>query len=134
MPIRVLQRLEAAMNARDIDAFVDCFHDDYDSEQPNHPDRTFQGSEQVRANWSAVFTGVPDFSSRLVRGAADGDTCWGEWHWQGTQADGTPMEMAGVMICGIRDERIGWARLYMEPVEQGGAGIEAAVREISGGE
>lgn len=133
MPIRgVLERLDAAMNARDIEAFMDCFHEDYDSEQPNHPDRAFQGSEQVRANWSAVFNGVPDFTSRLVRVAADGETGWSEWHWQGTQADGTPMEMAGVIICGIRDERIGWARLYIEPVEQAGAGIEAAVREISG--
>jgi hypothetical protein len=25
-----------------------------------------------------------------------------------------------------------WARLYVEPVEQGGAGIEAAVRDMSG--
>jgi hypothetical protein len=25
-----------------------------------------------------------------------------------------------------------WARLYVEPVEQEGAGIEAAVREMSG--
>ena len=39
--------------------------------------------------------------------------------------------MAGVIIFGVRAERIAWARLYVEPVEQG-AGIEAAVRDMSG--
>jgi hypothetical protein len=35
------------MNARDIDAFVDCFDEDYESEQPAHPDRAFRGRELV---------------------------------------------------------------------------------------
>ena len=39
--------------------------------------------------------------------------------------------MAGVIVFGVRDERFAWARLYVEPVEQGD-GIEAAVREMSG--
>jgi hypothetical protein len=39
--------------------------------------------------------------------------------------------MAGVIVMGLRDGQIGWARLYVEPVEQG-EGIEAAVRDMSG--
>ena len=42
--------------------------------------------------------------------------------------------MAGVMVCGVHDGRIAWARLYMEPVEQAGAGIDAAVRGMTGDE
>ena len=42
------------------------------------------------------------------------------------------MEMAGVVVFGVRGGRIAWARLYVEPVEQGGEGIDAAVREMSG--
>ena len=61
----VAERLSDAMTARDIDAFVACFDEEYESEQPVHPDRR-------------------------------------------------------------------WARLYVEPVEQGGAGIDAAVRDMSG--
>jgi hypothetical protein len=30
------------------------------------------------------------------------------------------------------DGLINWARLYMEPVEQGGAAIEETVRQLSG--
>src|SRR4051794_5702065 len=85
----VAERLEAATNAHDIDAFVACFDEDYASEQPAHPDRAFRGSDQVRKNWSAVFEGVPDFRAQLVRAVATGDTEWSEWRWRGTQRDGT---------------------------------------------
>jgi len=133
-PGTVMERLTEAMNAHDVDAFVACFHDDYESEQPAHPGRAFRGSEQVRSNWSAVFDGVPDFRAEPLRSVADGDTVWSEWHWHGTQAGGTLLDMVGVFVCGIRDGRISWARLYMEPVEHAGAGIESAVRRMTGDE
>jgi ketosteroid isomerase-like protein len=128
----VAERLRAAMNAHDIEAFVACFDDEYESEQPVHPDRAFRGRDQVRSNWSAIFEGVPDFTAELISASVEGDTEWSEWRWRGTQSDGTPLDMAGVIVGGVRDGRLGWARLYIEPVEQGGAGIDAAVRDISG--
>jgi hypothetical protein len=121
------ERLEAAMNAHDIDAFVALFAPDYDSAQPAHPDRAFTGSEQVRANWSEIFAGVPDFRAELLRSSSDGATLWTEWEWTGTG-----LHVAGVIVFGVRDDRFAWARLYVEPVEQG-EGIEAAVREMSEG-
>jgi hypothetical protein len=123
----VAERLNAAMNAHDIEAFVACFDPDYDSRQPAHPDRAFRGSGQVRANWSAIFEGVKDFRAELVRADAVGDVEWSEWRWQGTGLD-----MAGVIVGGVRDGRLAWARLYVEPVEVAGAGIEAAVRTMTG--
>jgi ketosteroid isomerase-like protein len=126
------ERLKAAMNAHDIDAFVDCFAEDYDSEQPAHPDRTFRGRDQVRANWSAIFAGVPDFTAELVRADAAGDAEWSEWRWRGTQEDGSTLEMAGVIVAGVAGGRLVWARLYVEPVERAGAGIDAAVRGMTG--
>jgi len=131
-PRLVADRLDAALNAHDLEAFLACFAEDYASEQPAHPDRAFRGREQVRTNWAAVFEGVPDFRSELVRVAAEGDVVWSEWRWRGTQSDGTALDMAGVMVCGVRDGRMAWARLYMEPVEQAGAGITAAVRGMTG--
>lgn len=122
----VIERLHAAMNAHDIDAFVACFAPDYDSVQPAHPDRAFTGSDQVRKNWSEMFAGVPDLRSELLRVVEDGDAVWSEWHWQGTGLD-----MAGVTVMGIRDGQIAWARLYMETIEVG-EGIDAVVRDLSG--
>ena len=73
---RLVTRLHEAMNAHDVEAFVACFAEDYDSVQPAHPDRAFRGREQVRANWSAVFSGVPDFRAELIRFTSVGDTAW----------------------------------------------------------
>jgi ketosteroid isomerase-like protein len=128
----IAERLNAAMNGHDIEAFVGCVHDDYDSEQPAHPDRSFRGSDKVRENWSAIFAGVPDFRSELLRTVVDGDVEWTEWRWRGTQSDGTPLDIAGVIVFGVRGDRYAWARLYVEPVEQAGAGIDAAVRRMAG--
>lgn len=128
---KLVTQLLQAMNDHDIEAFLACFADDYDSSQPAHPDRAFRGSEQVRANWSEVFRGVPDFSAELVRADAAGDAVWSEWRWRGTQTDGGRLDMAGVILLGLRDDSVAWARLYIEPVEQAGSGIEAAVRDMT---
>jgi hypothetical protein len=41
--------------------------------------------------------------------------------------------MRGVTLFGIRDNQLAWGRLYMEPVEQVGAGIDAAVEQLGKG-
>jgi hypothetical protein len=58
----MMHRLQAAMNAHDLDAFVACFAADYDSEQPAHPGRAFRVADQVRRNWEGVVAGVPTSS------------------------------------------------------------------------
>jgi ketosteroid isomerase-like protein len=128
---RLVRRLHAAMNAHDVEAFVACFAEDYDSVQPAHPDRAFRRREQVRANWSSIFSGVPDFRAELVRLDAVGGTAWSEWRWEGTQTDGERLDTAGVIVLGVRDDRVAWARLYIEPVERAGAGIDVAVRDMT---
>jgi ketosteroid isomerase-like protein len=131
-PKAVAAALAEAMNAHDIDRFVSLFAADYDSRQPAHPDRAFVGRDQVRTNWSAVFSGVPDFRAELVATAVEADTLWSEWRWRGTHADGSSLDIAGVIVAGVQGGRLAWARLYVEPVESGGEGIDAAVRQMSG--
>jgi hypothetical protein len=128
----VSERLREAMNTHNIDAFVECFASDYQSEQPAHPDRAFGGRDQVRTNWSAIFRDVPDVQGSLIRAAVSDGEEWGEWRISGHRRDGSRMEMRGVIINGIRDDRIAWARLYLELVEEGGAGIKAAVDRMTG--
>jgi ketosteroid isomerase-like protein len=127
----IADQLQAAFLSRDADRLAALFAEDYDSRQPAHPDRAFTGRAQVRVNWSAVFAGVSDFTAELVSSSADGDTVWTEWAWHGTRADGGRLEMAGVILLGVRDGLIAWARLYVEDVDTG-AGIDAAVRHMSG--
>ena len=126
----VMDRLLRAMNAHDLDAFVACFGADYRSEQPAHPRRAFQGSDQVRENWTAVFAGVPDFSAELLVSETTQDGVEiGEWWWRGTHGDGSAFAMCGVIVLGIHEDRIAWGRLYMEPVEEDGTEIVEMVRE-----
>jgi ketosteroid isomerase-like protein len=124
----MIDRLAAAMNDHDLEALANCFDENVASEQPVHPARSFTGRAQIRKNWAQIFGGVPDLRAELVRAATDGDTAWAEWDWSGTRVDGTPHRLRGVTILGIRGDRAAWVRFYMEPVEQGGASIDGAVR------
>jgi ketosteroid isomerase-like protein len=128
----VTERLRQAMNAHNLEAHVACFSEDYRSEQPVHPARTFTGREQVRENWSKLYASIPDFRAELLRLAVVGDTEWGEWIWRGTKEDGAPLDERGVTIVGIRDGRITWGRLYLEETEREGADIDETVRRMAG--
>jgi ketosteroid isomerase-like protein len=128
----VIERLAAAMNQHDLDGAVSLMHEDYRSEQPAHPGRAFVGRAQMRANWEAMFAGVPDFRAELVGSVQDGATTWTEWRWSGTRTDGLPLEMRGVTLFETRDGQIVAGRLYMEDVEREAIGIADAVESISG--
>ena len=123
----VLGRLRDALNDRDPDAMLECFHADYRSEQPAHPNRGFGGKEQVKKNWSSMFESFPDFRAELLRHSSDGDVVWSEWYWSATG-----LKMAGVVLLGVEQDLISWARLYMEPVEEAGQDIDQAMKTITG--
>jgi ketosteroid isomerase-like protein len=126
----MLQRITEAQNAHDADVFASYFAEDYLSAQPAHPGRAFSGRAQVLANWSSVFAGVPDFRADLLALCRDGADEWGEFDWRGHHTDGTAFAMRGVIIVTIRDDQIATGRLYMEPVEDRGDDIHAAVAEL----
>ncbi len=128
-PLTCITKLQQAMNDHDLDAMTDCFHPDYQSTFPAHPERAFQGHESMRANWSGIFAGIPDLHTTLLRSAVDGETVWSEWEWQGRQRDGAQFAMAGVTVQGVVGGRIAWARLYMEPVQRGGETARQAVEQ-----
>ena len=129
----VLEHLYHAVNQHDLEAFVACFHPDYRSEQPVHPNRGFGGREQVRTNWKALFEGMPDFRAELLATATEGDTVWSEWRWTGTRATEAPLDIRGVTLFGIKAGRIVSGRLYMEEVEEASEGIDETVRRLSEG-
>lgn len=115
--LSILLRMEAAINAHDIDVFVNCFTDDFLGEQPVHPERNVTGAEQVRKNWTGIFAQVPDLRAKLVAHTIAGDLGWSEWHWQGNHTNGAEFNLRGVVVVGLRENTIAWARLYMEPVQ-----------------
>jgi ketosteroid isomerase-like protein len=126
-PAAILRRLQDATNAHDIEAIVACFAPDYRNETPVHPARGFIGREQVRRNWTQILTAVPDLSADVVASAVSENVVWSEWEHRGTRPDGTTHLMRGVIIFTVGDGVITSARFFLEPVDEGDTGVDAAV-------
>src|SRR5215211_831845 len=98
----VIERMREALNQHDLESFLECFDDEnYRSEQPAHPNRGFGGKEHVRKNWSSMFESFPDLEAQVLRQSTEGDVVWSERHWSATG-----LQMAGVTVMGIREDRI----------------------------
>ena len=111
---------------------VDCFAPDFVNETPAHPSRSFRGRDQVRRNWAQIFAAVPNLEADMVDSAIRGDTVWTEWEMRGTRLDGAPHLMRGVSIFKVAGDEFTSVRFYLEPVEQAGADIDAALRSALG--
>jgi ketosteroid isomerase-like protein len=131
-PAAMVERLCRATNARDLDALVACFADDYRNETPVHPERGFTGREQVRKNWQEIFSVIRDVHAEVLRVAVDGDTVWSEWEHRGTRPDGWPHVMRGVVIFGVTGGVATWARFYLEPLQEEGGDVDTFRRRQVG--
>jgi hypothetical protein len=126
--VSVLARLEHATNAQDLNVLVACFAPDYRNDTPAHPERSFTGREQVRRNWEQIFAAIPDLTASVLRSVVNGSEVWSEWEHRGTRRDGSAHLMRGVVIFGVANGLLTWARFYLEPVQEGGGKVDAVVR------
>jgi ketosteroid isomerase-like protein len=127
-PVAVVERLRDATNAHDLEGIVACFAADYHNDTPVHPARGFVGKEQVRRNWTQIFAAIPDVSTAILAIAVDRDTVWSEWEHRGTRSDGSLHLMRGVIVFGVRAGVVATARFFLEPVDDTGTGVGAAVQ------
>lgn len=108
--------MQDTMNAHDLDAFADCFSEDFASIVPLHPDRSFDGQAQMRANWSGLFGHVPDLVGTVQQSVVDGDQVWSEWEISGTTVEQQPYLSRGVAILHITSDKIDSVRFYLDDV------------------
>jgi ketosteroid isomerase-like protein len=127
----LVERLRQAVDDHDLDALAACFAPDFRNETPAHPSRGFSGRDQVRANWARIFGGIPDITAQVVRTAVDRDVVWTEWEMGGTRVDGVAQTLRGVIVFGVSREHLSWCRFYLEPVDGGEEGVEAAIGHIA---
>jgi predicted SnoaL-like aldol condensation-catalyzing enzyme len=126
-----ISNLLDAMNAHDAERMAAWFTPDYRSEQPAHPNRGYAGRDTMATIWGELYEAVPDMVCELVSTADSGSTVWAEWNWHGHYSDGSPFGMRGVTIAELtEDGKISAQRLYAEPVEHGGPGIEESERQL----
>jgi ketosteroid isomerase-like protein len=105
----LIERVRSAINRHDLDVFLECFDEDYESEQPLEPERSFRGRDRVRKNWWANLARVPDLRWDCCVTA---DAAWCEWRWHGNRADGRRFDVQRVVIYRIEGGRIVRGRLY----------------------
>lgn len=117
--ILLLEKMRAALDAHDLDAFVEFFREDYVGERPRHPGSPVSSRADVRTNWAEIISDVPDLRVDVPAAVEDGNTIWSEWRAYGTVRSGATLELRGVIIFGIQGGRVAWSRMYLEPVEQG---------------
>jgi ketosteroid isomerase-like protein len=127
--LATIDRLVHATNQHDLEALTACFAEDYQNETPSHPSRGFHGRAQVRRNWEQIFAGVPDIHVEVTRSAVDAETVWTEWEMRGTRRDGRSHLSRGVILFGVSDSAIRWARFYVEPVDTDDTTVDDVIRE-----
>lgn len=130
----VLRTLVDATNAHDLERLVSCFASDYVLTMPAHPARNFVGNEQVRRNWSAFFSAIPDIRFDVTGVAVRGDEYWTESDTRGTRRDGRNHHLRGVAVFTVADDLIRACRFYLEPVDESGEGVQAAVDQMVQGD
>ena len=130
----VVERLFQATNDHDVEGIVACFAPGYHCEMPLHPGRSFTGNDQVRRNWTQILGGVPNLTAAVTSMVTDGDSIWVEQEHVGTRRDGQPHLMRGVIRFHVADGLIDGARFYLEPVVEGGPGLDAVIADAVAGE
>jgi ketosteroid isomerase-like protein len=113
----ILERMERAMTTHDLDGLFDCYVEDFRSEHPIHPQRSFVGREQVRTNWKGLFAHVPDLVATVLQSVVAGDQIWSEWEMSGRTVDAGPYLVRGVAILQLREGRVASTRFYLDNVD-----------------
>ncbi|MBT2586423.1 nuclear transport factor 2 family protein [Arthrobacter sp. ISL-95] len=133
VPDGPVRRMFAAAGSHDIEALVAEFSQSYINVTPNHPQRNFTGTQQVRANWTSLFAGIPDLALKIHDAVADDDrTVWVEWSLHGHRLDGSAVELAGVAIFAVDQGKLAGVHFYLEPVERTSGDVDVAVRTTAG--
>jgi ketosteroid isomerase-like protein len=125
--ILLVERMRAALDAHDLDTFMEFIREDYVGERPRHPTAVVSSRDDVRRDWEEVMADAPDLRVDVPAAVQHGNTIWSEWHSYGTSRSGARLELRGVIIFGIEDDQVAWSRMYMEPVEQAPMTLEEMV-------
>jgi hypothetical protein len=111
----VLELLRDAISSHDPARVAACFTHDYQADLRHHPERSCPGADQVRRNWTGMFTAFPDMATTVLRSATRGREIWSEWEMTST---GAPVALAGPVILSAWEGQIAWARFYLEHVDR----------------
>ena len=102
-PENVVQRQLDAYNARDIESFVQCFHDNATMRELGDSSLIAEGIDGIRESFTPLFEGSPELHAALVNRICSGSTVVDHERVTGMNEDG-PFD--AVAIYEVEDGRI----------------------------
>jgi limonene-1,2-epoxide hydrolase len=118
-----LQRYVTAMNDKDLDALVSCWHTDVETTHLLHPDRSWRGADLYRRWMGQIFASNPGAHMEIQATAISGNTVFIEsvtLHGDGSR---TPC----VGIFELEDGKVRRARVYTDVPSSDGVNMAAFV-------
>ncbi|MGQ0824805.1 MAG: nuclear transport factor 2 family protein [Actinomycetota bacterium] len=105
----VFQRRVDAWLAEDVDAYLECWHDDMELTLPGG--RVVSGIESYRTLVEQSFVWAAPVSFDVHALATEGDIVFADWTVRARRrADNVVVEWRGLSICQLRDGKITWWR------------------------
>jgi steroid delta-isomerase-like uncharacterized protein len=113
--MNLLDRFADAWNRHDLDAIMSMMTDDcvFDASAGPHVNgQRSEGTQAVRAAFTAVFDAFPDAHWANARHFIAGDRGVSEWTFTGTRQDGSRVEVSGCDLFTFRDGKIAIKNSY----------------------
>jgi uncharacterized protein (TIGR02246 family) len=105
--IDLVQKMEAAINAHDADAFMRLCADDVVWETTTPPDGDrYEGAIAVRAAGEALFRESPNAKFETEELTTNDELAVDRWRYSWTSADGSTGHVRGVSLITVQDGKI----------------------------
>jgi uncharacterized protein (TIGR02246 family) len=98
--VRVVQRFNDALNARDVDGMMRLMTPDcvFENTDPPPDGARFQGQAEVRAFWESFFQGSAQAAIEIEEIFASGQRCVMRWTYRWTDLNGQAGHVRGVDV------------------------------------
>lgn len=114
--MRLVERFNAALNARDLDALLACLTDDtvFENTEPAPDGTRYEGRAAVSAFWQAFFAGSSQSHIEAEELFASGERVVMRWRYAWVDASGVPGHIRGVDVYRLRGGRIAEKLSYVK--------------------
>jgi ketosteroid isomerase-like protein len=108
MTVEIIQKLGEALDRRDMDAAMEFFTEDcvYVPSSGLATRSKYEGRDEVRAGLSAFLEKATKGAFEPVSIVIAGDQGFEEWHYVGTAADGSPIDVHGCDYYEFRGDKV----------------------------
>lgn len=119
--VALLEAIGDAFNRHDLDGIMSFFAEDGVFDQPAGPDiwgRRYNGKEEIRQAFAALFETIPDIHWEPVQNWVSGNMGCSEWRRTGTTTDGERQDWLGCDLFTFRDGKVVKKDSYFKTVRK----------------